>query len=183
LDEILRDIAEVAPEYTRIEFYGGDAFLRDDLFTILDRVPPGKRITLWSICGEALKKTSLWERLRSHPIEAIKLHLSLPSVGQPTGSSGVIGFEEVLQGMRSISSLGLPVHLYVPMDRVRQFQELFISVIHQLGIERLYAFSKDLDRPLGNSVGCFGRKVGFARILWVRRMGNASQALPLMSEE
>ncbi len=167
-DEILREIRAMAPEYTRLEFYGGDAILRDDLFGILDHVPHGKKIVLWSTCGRAPKSTSSWERLRSYPIEAIKLHLCM-HVDGPASSDCAAGLQEALLRVRLISSFGLPVHLYVPMDFAVQFLAAFATAIHQLGVERFYAFTKDFDRPLVNSVGCFGRGLGCARILWLEK--------------
>jgi len=172
--EIVRAIGEVASEYTRMEFYGGDAFLRDDLFAILDRVPHGKKIILWSTCGQVPKSSSFLEGLRSFPIEAIKLYLSMPLVGGPGSSDGATGLQEVLQRVRLLCSWGLPIHLYVPMDLMTRLQVLFASTIHQLGVERLYAFTKDFNRPLTNSVGCFGRGLGHARILWVEKRESAT---------
>jgi MoaA/NifB/PqqE/SkfB family radical SAM enzyme len=167
--EIVHEIGEVASEYTRMEFYGGDAFLRDDLFSILDRVPHGKKIVLWSTCGQVPPSSSFLECLRSYPIEAIKLYLSMPLVGRSASPDGPTGLQEALQRVRFLCSWGLPIHLYAPMDLMTQLQALFTSTIHQLGVERLYAFRKDFERPLTNSVGCFGRGLGHARILWVEK--------------
>jgi len=168
-DEIVREIREVASEYTRIEFYGGDAFLRDDLFAILDRVPRPKKVTLWSTCSPEPKSAAFVERLRTYPIEAIKVHLDLPFMADMARSDPEAGLEEALRSVRFLSSWGLPVHLYVPTNLMAQFQAVFTTSIHQLGVERLYAFSRDLDHPLVNSVACFGRGLGHARLLWVKK--------------
>jgi hypothetical protein len=60
------------------------------------------------------------------------------------------------------------------MDTATRFQTAFATAIHQLGVERLYAFSKNFDLPLVNSVGCFGRGMGRARILWVKKRENSA---------
>jgi len=168
-DDIVREVEELNPEYTRIEFYGGDALVRDDLFAILDRLPHGKKVILWSTCDQVRERAFLWKRLRSYPVEAIKLHLSMPLNGGSARSGDATGLQEALQGISFVSSLGPPVHLYVPMDMATRFQTEFAKAVHQLRVERLYAFTKDFDHPLVNSVGCFGRGMGRSRILWVER--------------
>jgi MoaA/NifB/PqqE/SkfB family radical SAM enzyme len=168
-DEIVQAIREVASEYIRIEFFGGDAFLREDLFEILDRVPRSKKVTLWSTCGHVSKSAYFVERLRSYPIEAIKVHLAFPSGARAARSDPVSGLEEALRQVSFMSSWGMPVHLYVPMDCMAEFQGLFASRFRQTGVERLYVFTRDLEHPLVNSVACFGRGLGRSRILGVQR--------------
>ena len=170
VDEILLEMGKVAPEYTRMEFYGGDAFLREDLFTILDRLPRWKKIILWSTPGQAQTSGSFVERLRGYPIEAIKVRLSM-AVGDTTA--------RFLSALRDISLLcyrGLPVHLYVPMDLEARYRAVLSRNVGQVGIERLYTFTTDLEQPLVNSVGCFGRGMGRARILWVEKRNDPSWA-------
>jgi hypothetical protein len=41
--------------------------------------------------------------------------------------------------------------------------------IQHLGVERLYAFTRDLGQPLVNSVACFGRGLRRSRLLAVQR--------------
>ena len=169
IDEILLEIGKVASEYTRIEFYGGDAFLRDDLFTILDRVHRRKKIVLWSTCSQVPRSAFFVERLLSYPIEAVKVRLSIPIMGDGTLRDGAAGLQEALRRVSVLCSWGLTVHLYVPMDSMGQLRAVFEKIIHQLGVERLYAFTRDSDRPLTNSVGCFGRRLGRVRILWIKK--------------
>jgi MoaA/NifB/PqqE/SkfB family radical SAM enzyme len=169
VDEVLSEIGKVASEYTRIEFYGGDALLRDDLFSILERVPHGKKVILWSTCEQVRERAFSWERLRAYPVEAIKLHLSVPPRWGAASSEEAAGLQEALRRTALASSLGPPVHLYVPMETAARFQATFVRAVPQLGVERLYAFTKDFDDPLVNSVGCFGRGMGRARILWVKK--------------
>jgi MoaA/NifB/PqqE/SkfB family radical SAM enzyme len=169
LDEIVRAVREVASEYTRIEFFGGDAFLRGDLFEILDTVPWPKKMTLWTTCGPVPKSATFVERLRSYPIEAIKVHFTGPFMAETGGTDSKEGLEEALQRVSFLSSWGLPVHLCVPMDFMAKFHALFASRMRQLGVERLYAFTRDPDHPLVNSVACFGREMGRSRILGIQR--------------
>jgi hypothetical protein len=63
---------------------------------------------------------------------------------------------------------GLPIHLYVPMDRMGEFHAAFATRVHQLGLERLYAYTRGLDHPLANSVACFGRELERVRLFWVQ---------------
>jgi hypothetical protein len=158
----------MAPEYSRIEFYGGDAFLRDDLFAIFDHVPPATKVTLWSTCSQLPKGRGFVERLRSYPIEAIRVPLPLPFVGDIDRSDLGNGFGEALRGATSMGGRGLPIHLYVPMDRMGEFHAAFATRVHQLGLERLYAYTRGLDHPLANSVACFGRELDRVRLLWVQ---------------
>jgi len=168
-DEIVRAIGAVAPEYTRIEFYGGDALLRDDLFVILDRVPRPKKITLWSTCAHAPKSATFVERLRTYPIEAIKVHLALPPVAGMDRSDAVFGLEETLRRVGFMASWGLPMHLYVSKELMARIHRVLAAKIRDLGVERLYTFSGDPARPLANAVACFGRGLGKTRLLWVNR--------------
>lgn len=172
-EEIVRELSGVAPEYSRIEFYGGDAFLRDDLFSILDRVPPPKKITLWSSGSRMPKNGAFAERLRSHHIEAIKVHPPLQDKGDLARPDPARGLGEALRRVSAMSAWGLPIYLYVPMDRMAEFHTAFATSIHQLGVERLYAFTKDLAHPLLNSVACFGRGLGRMKLLWVQKENSA----------
>jgi MoaA/NifB/PqqE/SkfB family radical SAM enzyme len=167
-EEILRELRGVAREYSRIEFYGGDAFLRDDLFAILDHVPPATKITLWSTCSRLPKSQEFVERLRSYSIEAIKVPLPLQVSGELAPSDSGNGFRQALQGATTMGGWGLPIHLYVPMDRMGEFHAAFATSIHQLGVERLYGFARDFDHPLANSVACFGRELERVRLFWVQ---------------
>jgi MoaA/NifB/PqqE/SkfB family radical SAM enzyme len=168
-EEIFQELRGVAPEYSRIEFHGGDAFLHDDLLAILDRVPPATKITLWSSGSRVPKNGAFAERLRSYRIEAIKVHLprQLPAdLARPEPAGGM---GEALRRVSSMSAWGLPIHLYVPMDRIGEFHAAFGTHIRQLGVERLYTFTKDLASPLVNSVACFGRGLERVRLLWVKK--------------
>lgn len=165
VEEILREIGAVAPEYTRIELYGGDALLRDDLFTILDRVPRTMEIALWTSCSRTSKGGALAPRLRSYRIGAIKLRLE-PSLSGGNRSDPYDGFAEAVGTVRTMSTWGPPVHLYLPADRAEQVGP---SLIHDLGIERVYAFTKDPDRALGNSVACFGKGLEQVQLLWAHK--------------
>lgn len=177
-EEILQDMKQVAPEYTCLEFYGGDALLRDDLFSILDRVPQGKKVILWSTCDQARERAPLWERLRSYPIEAVKLHLSAPSHGGPARSDAEAGLQEALWSVAFVAGVGPPIHLYVPMETAARFRTALARAVSRLGVERMYGFTKNFDSPLVNSVGCFGRGLGRARILWVQKRESATQRAP-----
>jgi len=169
VEKIVHEVRGVAPEYSRIEFYGGDAFLCDDLFAILDHVPPPKRITLWSTCSQVPKSRAFVERLRSYSIEAIKVDLPMQSIVDTAHPDPGHGLGEALRKVSSVSAWGLPIHLYVPMDCILECHAVFGRSIHQLGVERLYAFTRDLDNPLVNAVACFGRELGRVQLLWVRR--------------
>ncbi len=166
-DEIVHAIRAIAPEYSRIELFGGDAFLRDDLFEILDSVLPPKKMTLWSTCSHVPKSATFVDRLRTYPIEAIKVHfVSLPMAGVDR-SDAVAGLEESLRRVGFMASWGLPVHLYVSQDLMARIHRVFATKIRDLGVERLYAFSGDPAQPLANAVACFGRALGQTRLLWV----------------
>jgi hypothetical protein len=167
-EDIVRELGNVPPEYSRIQFYGGDAFLRDDLFAILDRVPPATKITLWSTCSRLPKSQEFVERLRCYSIEAIKVPLPLQFNGDIACSDPGNGFKEALQGATTMGGWGLPIHLYVPMDRMGEFHAAYATRIHQLGLERLYGFTRNRDQSLVNSVACFGRELERVRLLWVQ---------------
>ena len=165
-EEIDRELRDVAPEYSRVEFYGGDAFLRDDLLAILDRVPPATKISLWTACSQVPKSWAFVERLRSYRIEAIKVQLPLQVITDPDAAHGL---REALRRVSSVSAWGIPIHLYVPLDRMVEFPSALATSIHRLGVERLYAFTRDHDHPLVNSVACFGKELERVRLLWVKK--------------
>ncbi len=168
VEEIVQEIRGVTPEYGRIEFYGGDAFLRDDLFDILDRVPRAMKITLWSTCGRGPVNPAFMERLRSYPLEAIKVHLPLHFSDEIHGADPG-GLGEALRGGGSMGDWTVPLHLYVPLERLAEFHAAYATSIQRLGVERLYAFHKGHDKPLVNSVACFGRELDRLRLLWVKQ--------------
>jgi MoaA/NifB/PqqE/SkfB family radical SAM enzyme len=167
VEEIGRDIEGVAPEYSRVEFYGGNAFRRDDLFAILDMVPRPKKMTLWAASNLVPGSAAFVERLRSYPIDAIKVHLGL--------SGDTSSLEEALRRVTFLGSWGLPLHLYAPVDLIDRLRPGFSKWIHTLGIERLYALTINPDRPVINSVSCFGRGDCSARLLWVKRKNRPSR--------
>ena len=108
------------------------------------------------------------DRLQSYRIEAIKVPLPFQLIGDIGCSDTENGFREALQGATSMSSWGLPIHLYVPMDRMAKFHAAFATSVHQLGVERLYGFARDLEHPLVNSIACFGRELQRVRLFWVQ---------------
>jgi MoaA/NifB/PqqE/SkfB family radical SAM enzyme len=165
IEEILRDLREIPSEYSGIEFYGGDAFLREDLPAILDHVPPAKEITLWSTCSQGAKSRTLGERLRSHRLEAIKVLVPGPFFDDP-GPARAPG--EAWERLSSWSVWGLPIHLYVPMDRRAESHTVSTSLLRRLGVERLYGLTRNPERPLANSVACFGRELDRVQLLWVQ---------------
>ncbi|MBN2568646.1 MAG: radical SAM protein [Deltaproteobacteria bacterium] len=167
--EIVRELRDVSPEYSRIEFYGGDAYLRHDLFEILDQVPPLKKITLWSTCSREPKDPAFMERLRFYPIEAVKVHLPLQFMDDIAHPNGKRRLGEALREMSSKGARKYPIHLYVPMDRMEEFHAAFSKSVYQLGVERLYTFTRELYHPLVNSVACFGRELGIVRLLWAEK--------------
>ena len=166
--EIVQELSGVDPEYARIEFYGGDAFSSDDLFAVLDQVPPASKVTLWSTCTREATDPAFMERLRSYPVEAIKVHLPLgllADIDRPTSGSRLAA---ALEHVSSGSSWRFPVYLYVPMGCLPAFHGAFAGSIHQLGVERLYTFTKERDDPLNNAAACFGKDLGSLRLLWAR---------------
>jgi hypothetical protein len=168
-DDIIHDIARVDQAYTRIEFYGGDAFLRDDLCALLDHVPQGKKIVVWTMGNDIPGSTSFAGSLRTYPIEAIKVHFPIPFREDGTYSHREDEIERAFRKVASLSLWGIPVHLYMPMDLLAQNRSVLATVIPKLRIERLYGYTKDCDDSLTNSVACFGRGMGHGRILWVSR--------------
>ena len=167
--EIVRELGNVSQEYTRIEFYGGDAFLREDLFTILNHVPPSTMITLWSTCRQEPNNPAFMKHLRSYPIEAIKVHLPLQFMADIAHPDGARRLAEALRRMSSGVAWRYPIYLYVPMDHIPEFHAVFSRSVHQLGVERLYAFTREIASPLVNSVACFGRELGRVQLLWARK--------------
>ena len=130
--------------------------------------PPASKVTLWSTCTREATDPAFMERLRSYPVEAIKVHLPLglmADIDHPAaGSRLAAALEQVSSG----SSWRFPVYLYVPMGCLPAFNGAFAGSIHQLGVERLYAFTKERDDPLNNAAACFGKDMGSLRLLWAR---------------
>ena len=164
-EEVVRELNGVDPHYCRIEFYGGDAFLRSDLFAILDRVPPSMEITLWTAGQGVPESPAFLRRLRSYRIGAVKVLLPL----SPPGSDGSIDLAGALKRVAAVSAWGLPVHLYVPLDGAAESRAVLAKRVRHLGVERVYAFRRDRSRPLPNAVACFGRELNRVRLVWVQR--------------
>ena len=166
--DILHQIEALAPAYTRVEFHGGDAFRHDELWKILERVPRHMGIILWTACGLPVIDAGLTERLKSFPVEAVKIRLSLPSAaGGGTDPATLI--KTALEKATALCSRGVPVHLYVSADLMNMIHRPLGELLHATGVERLYSISRDDARPLVNAVACFGKAVGTARLLWARR--------------
>jgi len=109
------------------------------------------------------------DRLRSYPIEAIKVNFALPLMTGKDRFDLAAGLEEALRRVNFMAAWGLPVHLYVSNDLMARIHPVLVRNICSLGVERLYIFARDLDQPLVNSVACFGRGLGRSRLLWVNR--------------
>lgn len=173
LEEIVHEMEKVAPEYRTMEFYGGDAFLRNDLFEILDRVPPDKGITLWSTCRDVPSGRHFAAQLASRRIRAVKVLLPLWHAAG-IGPALVINheLEKTFAGLSIFSDQGLAIHLYVPMEGMAGSHAMIAAKIRQSGVERVYAFTRATDQPLANSVGCFGRALGRVRLLWAHKDDN-----------
>ncbi|HOG17644.1 MAG TPA: radical SAM protein [Syntrophales bacterium] len=164
-EEIIREIEALAPQYTRVEFYGGDAFGHDDLEKILRRVSRSMRILLWTACGPPAADGALMDRLRAFPIEAVKIRLALP----PGAGADGAGLTAALEKTAALSSRGFPVYLHVPADLMDAISRPLGKLLYRTGAERLYSFTRDAAHPSANAAACFGREVGSARLLWARR--------------
>ncbi len=164
-EAVVRELAGVDLRYCRVEFHGGDAFLRSDLFAILDRVPPTMEITLWTTGQGQPDSPAFLERLRSYHIGAVKLLLPW----SPSGSDASRNFAEALKRAAELSGWGLPVQLYVPLDGAAEAASVLAKSVSRLGVERAYTFRRDRSHPLSNAVACFGRELDRVRLVWVRR--------------
>lgn len=167
VEEIIREIKDMAPEYTRIELYGGDALRHDDLFAILDLIPRTMKIAMWISSSQTPRSKAFVQRLRSYRIGAIKL-LVAPATSENILPADSDGFGDVLRTVRMVSAWGLPVYLYLPIDRVARNGSAPMTGIHDSGVERLYAFSRDPEHALINSVACFGKELEQVRLLSVQ---------------
>jgi|GEM_PF-974406 len=169
-EEVIRDLLAVDPNYRSVEFHGGDAFLRGDLPAILRRVPSWMGVSLWTTGRRLPEKPGFPERLRSFPIRALRTMLPFPPPGDGrriAASPG--GLETALGRIRALGRLGIPVHLYVPMDGPAEAHRMVAENAARLGVERIYLFQRDSVSPLPNAVACFGRALGRARLAWIRR--------------
>jgi len=115
------------------------------------------KIALWSTCRRELVSRAFLNRLRCYPVEAVKVHLPVRFM------------DEALEGATFMSDSAVPIHLYVPADRMAEFHNVLATHIHRWGLERLYAFTKGRDNPLLNSVACFGRNLDNFKLLWVKK--------------
>lgn len=165
--DIIGELESVSPHYTRIEFYGGDAFRHDDLLRILSHVPRSMRIILWTACGSGVDD-ALLERLKSFVLEAVKIRLVLPASG-PGSRDCTTELEAALLKAESLCARNIPVHLHVAADLMETIHRSLAKCLYRTGVERVYSFTGDAREPLANAVACFGREVGRSRLLWARR--------------
>ncbi len=169
LEDIAQEMGQVAPEYRTMDFYGGDAFQRPDLFEILDRVPPDKGITLWSTCRDVSSDRSFAQQLASRPIRALKVLVPLWTSG---GGEHARELDQTVAGLATLDAQGIPLHLYVPMAGMAKAHDLVARAIGKTGVVRVYGFSRTTEQPLVNSAACFGRGLERVRLLWAHRSEN-----------
>jgi MoaA/NifB/PqqE/SkfB family radical SAM enzyme len=179
--EVLRDLARVDPNYSRVEFFGGDALARGDLFEILQRVPARMEVTLWSACRRLPPEDALADRLRRCGVGAVKVmlppHLTDAATWGEAAWREVVG---VLQRARALGVRGVPVQLYVPANAAAPVHQFLSSNVSQLCLERVYLFERDASRPLINAAACFGKMLGSVRLVWRRPDAPVRMTQPLV---
>lgn len=176
-EAVVRDVAAVDRQYRSIEFHGGDALLRADLAEILRRVPPWMEIALWTTGRRLPGNPALRERLRSFPLRALRMLLPLPTTAD--GRQGAVppeGPGQILERIGAVCRLGIPVHLYVPRGVPAAAHRILAEQAPRLGVERITLFTRDSASPLPNAVACFGKALGDAKLVWIRRDALADPA-------
>jgi len=182
--DILRDLARVDANYSRVEFFGGDALARGDLFEILERVPTAMEATLWSACRRLPQEDVLAERLARCRVGAVKV--MLPPQLMDAATWGEAAWREVVETLRRARSLGLrgvPVQLYLPANAAPALHQLVQNNLPQLCLERVYLFQRDANRPLVNAAACFGKTLGSVRLVWRRADAPVRMMQPLAVSE
>ena len=168
-DKVVRQIEALPGEYTRVEFYGGDALRHEGLEKILDCVPRHMEIVLWTDCGPPPAEAAVVERIRNFPIQAVKIRLVLPPAAESVAADFATILGAGLEKATDLSRRGIPVHLWVPTEMMEKIHPLLARRLYQTGVQRLYAFTRDAAHPVVNAAACFGRQLGSARLLWARR--------------
>lgn len=167
--ELLKDVHQLDPEYCQVEFFGGDALQHDDLFAILDALPSGIKVTLWTSGRQAEHSEDFWKRLRSYRINAVKILLPLDLAAHGATPDSQLILENALHTIRTLVDNRIPVYLYLPMVNLQAPQSVGKQRLLRSGVERIYAFARDEEKPLSNAVACFGRELGRVRLLWAQQ--------------
>ncbi len=174
--DICSDLSALDPEYRYVEFYGGDAFRRNDLIQILDSVPTETAVILWTTFRMTDSTDQSWFRLRRFPLKAVKILLDpgFRDDGTLPDFRGMV--DHAIRSIRMAVECGIPLYFYLPETIINYIRPTDRDRLLASGVERIYTYTPDaVGEPLPNAVACFGRGLGRVRLLWADRQRQRSR--------
>ncbi len=162
--ELLAEIAAIDSAYGSIQIYGGEFFLREDIFEVLEAASKRFALILHSN-GRVFAAGAIARRLNALNIKSIKVPLFSFTEAQFDRHTGVAGgFRQTLLGIRNLTRAGLPVSVYTP-ERVNERRLEFLKALGVVSVSQ-YDERGEME-PLPNAVLCFGNGVRHTSLVWM----------------
>lgn len=162
--QLRREIAEVDKQYADIELFGGDIFLRPDVFHLLDQAAKRFQIIIHSN-GRIFACSDLAKRLSRYPIKAIKVMLFATASGAQDDYTRTPGsFIQAILGVQNLVKNNIPACITIPYSSRKNNVAFFKA----LGISSICRYQKALQPESAiAAVSCGGMKLKKIELLWL----------------
>lgn len=164
-ENLINEIKKIDKRYGSVHLYGGEIFLRRDIFEILDMIPKNVSIVVYTN-GRIFTYPHLVKRLKEHNVKAVKIpFFSLDEKKFNEFTKTEDAYRQTVNGIKSLCREGIPVSLYIPDSELTTN----IDSLTSLGIVSISSYDlSDLD-PLQDSVLCFGKRIKKNKLIWFRK--------------
>jgi AdoMet-dependent heme synthase len=162
-EEISREIAALDPGYRAVHVFGGEPFLRDDIYDLLELANRGRALHLHTN-GRVFATATHARRLAAYSLASLRLPFFSFTEREFDAHTRVAGsFGQTAAGIRNLSALGVPVQVFTPS----QVTESDLAFLRSLGVAAVFTYRRTPTAvPLVDTRLCFGRGITETSLVW-----------------
>ena len=161
-EQILLKIKSISAEYSFIHLYGGEIFLRKDIWVILDSIPEHVSIILHTN-GKYFADQQRMLQLKKYRIYAVKVNFfGTNDIDYDRYAQIPESFNEAILGLKHLIQAKLPVSIYL-----QGTYSYDLKFFENLGVMSV-SFYENGTEVLDNVCMCFGLGVSTNKIVWFK---------------
>jgi len=164
-DCIINEINNIDRKNDSIDLYGGEIFLRKDIFEILDEIPKNFKINIYTN-GRIFNYPTYVNELKKYNIESINIPFFSLDKEKFDNFTNVEGsYHQTIKGIKNLTKLGFLVNIFIPKNEISNKTEK----IKYLDINKIISYEKS-DSASDNFVLCSGKKIKEKSLVWSEEM-------------
>ncbi len=153
-DCIINEIKNIDRKNKYIDLYGGEIFLREDIFEILDEIPKNFKINIYTN-ARIFNYERYINKLKNYHINSINIPLfSLDKEKFNEFTNVNESYEQTINGIKNLTNQNFLVNIYISKKEIKEDLEM----IKSLGINKIFSY-EITKNSLGNNVMCFGENI------------------------